>query len=166
MRLIGLVLALGLTLASLAAQAQQAGKVWRVGVLEPGELNARAHLVEALSRRLRDLGYEEGRNVAIELRFANGRLESLPAMAANLVRLRVDAIVASTSPSIKAAQKATTTIPIVMSTVGDPIEAGFVLSFARPGGNITGRTTQAPELMGKRIQLLKEPVPRRGVRLR
>jgi len=129
-------------------------------------LNARAHLVEALSQRLRDLGYEEGRNVAIELRFANGRLESLPAMAANLVRLRVDAIVASTSPSIKAAQKATTTIPIVMSTVGDPIEGGFVLSFARPSGNITGRTTQAPELMGKRIQLLKEAVPRRGVRLR
>jgi len=119
MRLIGLVLALGLTLASLAAQAQQAGKVWRVGVLEPGESNARAHLVEALSQRPRDLGYEEGRNVAIELRFANGRLESLPAM-------------------------------------GRP----------RPGGNITGRTTQAPELMGKRIQLLKEPVPRRGVRLR
>jgi len=82
------------------------------------------------------------------------------------VRLRVEAIVASTSPSIKAAQKATTTIPIVMSTVGDPIEGGFVLSFARPGGNITGRTTQAPELMGERIQLLKEAVPRRGVRLR
>jgi len=81
-------------------------------------------------------------------------------MAADLVRLRVDAIVTSTSPSIKAAQKSTTTIPIIMSTVGDPIEAGFVRSFARPGGNITGRTTQAPELMGKRIQLLKEAVPK------
>jgi putative ABC transport system substrate-binding protein len=98
MRRIRLVLALGLTLAPLAAQAQPAGKVWRVGVLEPGELNAHAHLAEALSRRLRDVGYEEGRDVAIELRFANGRVESLPAMATDLVRLRVDAIVASTSP--------------------------------------------------------------------
>ena len=80
-------------------------------------------------------------------------MEGLPALAEELVRLKVDAIVASTTPSIKAARKATNTIPIVMSTVGDPVEAGFVVSFARPGGNITGRTTQAPELMGKRVQL-------------
>jgi putative ABC transport system substrate-binding protein len=161
MRLIGLavVLTLSLALAPLPAGAQEAGKVWRVGVLEPSELNSRAHLVAALSRRLRELGYEEGRNVAIELRFANGKLESLPELAAELVRLKVDAIVASTTPSIRAAQKATKTIPIVMSTVGDPIEAGFVASFAHPGGNITGRTTQAPELMGKRVQLFKEAVP-------
>jgi len=116
--------------------------------------------VDALNRRLRELGYEEGRNLSIELRFADGKLESLPALAAELVRLKVDAIVASTTPSIRAAQKATSTIPIVMSTVGDPVEAGFVASFARPGGNITGRTTQAPELMGKRVQLFKEAVPK------
>jgi ABC-type uncharacterized transport system substrate-binding protein len=160
MRPIGLAVILSLILAPHAAEAQSAGRVWRVGVLEPSDSNARAHLVEALSRRLRELGYEEGRNVAIELRFANGKLESLPVLAADLVRLKVDAIVASTTPSIRAAQKATNTIPIVMSTVGDPVEAGFVVSFARPGGNITGRTTQAPELMGKRVQLFKEAVPK------
>jgi len=162
MRLIGLavILAVSCVLAPLAGEAQQAGKVWRVGVLEPGDLNARAHFVDALNRRLRELGYEEGRNLSIELRFADGKLESLPALAAELVRLKVDAIVASTTPSIRAAQKATSTIPIVMSTVGDPVEAGFVASFARPGGNITGRTTQAPELMGKRVQLFKEAVPK------
>jgi len=155
LRLFGLavIFTLSITRAPLAAEAQQAGKVWRVGVLEPSELTSRAHLVAALSRRLRELGYEEGRNVAIELRFANGKLESLPELAAELVRLKVDAIVASTTPSIRAAQKATKTIPIVMSTVGDPIEAGFVASFSHPGGNITGRTTQAPEVMGKRVQL-------------
>ncbi len=146
--------------APLASFAQQQGKVWRIGVLEPGQLDARRHLVEAFSRRLRELGYEEGRNVAIELRFANGKLESLPALAAELVRLKVDAIVASTTPAIQAAQKATKTIPIVMLTVGDPIDAGFVASFARPGGNITGRTTQAPELMAKRVQLFKEAMPK------
>ena len=162
MRLIGLavILAVSCVLAPLAGEAQQAGKVWRVGVLEPSDLNARAHFVDALNRRLRELGYEEGRNLSIELRFADGKLESLPALAAELVRLKVDAIVASTTPSIRAAQKATSTIPIVMSTVGDPVEAGFVASFARPGGNITGRTTQAPELMGKRVQLFKEAVPK------
>ena len=162
MRLIGLavILAVSCVLAPLAGEAQQAGKVWRVGVLEPGDLNARAHFVDALNRRLHELGYEEGRNLSIELRFADGKLESLPALAAELVRLKVDAIVASTTPSIRAAQKATSTIPIVMSTVGDPVEAGFVASFARPGGNITGRTTQAPELMGKRVQLFKEAVPK------
>jgi len=162
MRLIGLavILAVSCVLAPLAGEAQQAGKVWRVGVLEPGDLNARAHFVDALNRRLRELGYEEGRNLSIELRFADGKLESLPALAAELVSLKVDAIVASTTPSIRAAQKATSTIPIVMSTVGDPVEAGFVASFARPGGNITGRTTQAPELMGKRVQLFKEAVPK------
>ena len=156
---LALILGVSFTLVPLSAEAQPAGKVWRVGVLEPGEPSARAHLIEALSRRLRELGYEEGRNLAIELRFANGRLESLPSLAAELVRLKVDAIVASTTPSIRAAQRATNTIPIVMSTVGDPIEAGFVVSFARPGGNITGRTTRAPELMGKRVQLFKEAVP-------
>ena len=162
MRLIGLavILAVSCVLAPLAGEAQQAGKVWRVGVLEPSDLNARAHLVDALNRRLRELGYEEGRNLSIELRFADGKLESLPALAAELVRLKVDAIVASTTPIIRAAQKATSTIPIVMSTVGDPVEAGFVASFARPEGNITGRTTQAPELMGKRVQLFKEAVPK------
>ena len=125
MRLIGLavILAVSCVLAPLAGEAQQAGKVWRVGVLEPGDLNARAHFVDALNRRLRELGYEEGRNLSIELRFADGKLESLPALAAELVRLKVDAIVASTTPSIRAAQKATSTIPIVMSTVGDPVEA-------------------------------------------
>jgi len=160
MRLIGLVLALGLTLASrrggLARRRSGAGRVERP---RPSSRSSQS----APSRpRIRG-GSQRRDRVALCQRKVG---ESSSDGAADLVRLRVEAIVASTSPSIKAAQKATTTIPIVMSTVGDPIEGGFVLSFARPGGNITGRTTQAPELMGERIQLLKEAVPRRGVRLR
>jgi putative ABC transport system substrate-binding protein len=154
-----LLIALG-ALASLPAYSQQPTKVWRVGILEPSASNARAHLVEALRQRLRELGYQEGRNLSIDFRFAGGKLETLPLLAAELVRLNIDVIVASTTPAIQAAQKATNTIPIVMSTVGDPIEAGFVVSFAHPGKNITGRTTQAPELMAKRVQLLKEAVPK------
>lgn len=145
--------------APLASLAQQPAKMRRIGFLEPGQLESRKHFLDAFRQKLRELGYEEGRNYTIELRFANGRLERLPALASELVQLKMDAIVASTSPAISAARKATKSVPIVMSTVGDPVESGFVASFARPGGNITGRTTQAPELMAKRVQLLKEAVP-------
>ena len=149
----------GALAAPMSSFAQQQGKVWRIGFLEPTPVESHQHLLGAFRQRLRDLGYEEGRNYTIELRFANGKLERLPGLASELVQSKVDVIVAATSPAISAAQKATKTIPIVMSRVGDPVESGFVASFARPGGNITGRTTQAPELMAKRVQLFKEAVP-------
>jgi putative ABC transport system substrate-binding protein len=154
------LIASGALLAAPLIRAQQQAKVWRIALLEPSQQDARAHLVKAFIQRLQELGYEEGRNSAIEMRFANGNLEKLPALASELVRLKVDVIVASTTPSINAARKATKAIPIVMATVGDPVEAGFVASFARPGGNITGLTTQAPELMAKRVQLIKQAVPK------
>jgi ABC-type uncharacterized transport system substrate-binding protein len=144
---------------SLGALAQQVGKVWRIGILEPFHPAVRSKLIEAFRDGLRQLGYEEGRNIVLEARFAEGKLERLPELAAELVRINVDVIVANSTQAIRAAQRATQTIPIVMSAVGDPIEAGFVASFALPGSNITGVTIFAPELMAKRMQLLKEVVP-------
>ncbi len=152
------------TLAGVAApflvEAQQAGRVWKVGVLEPGHLAVQAHLIEAFRQGLRELGYLEGRNLVIERRFAEGTLERLPELAAELARLKVDVIVAAGTPAIKAARQATREIPIIMSAVGDPVGEGLVASLARPGGNITGVTVQSPELSAKRLQLLKEAVPR------
>ena len=144
---------------SAPAGAQPTGKVWKIGILEPFNPAVRAQLVAAFRQGLRDQGYEEGRNIVLEPRFAEGKLERLPGLAAELVALKVDVIVASSSQAIQAAQNATKTIPIVMTTVGDPVGPGFVASLARPGGNITGLTIQAPELIAKRLQLLKEAVP-------
>ena len=150
-------LALGLLAAPLAAEAQP-GKIWRIGYLASAAAENPPRV--AFRQRLRELGYVEGQNVTFEIRSAEGRLDRFPALAAELVRLNVDIIVASGGdPAIGAAQKATTSIPIVMVAATDPIAAGFVASLARPGGNITGLTTQSQDIAGKALQLLKEAVP-------
>jgi len=154
------ILALGILATPLAADAQQAGKVSRVGVLLPrGPVPVPA--LEPFRQGLRDLGHVEGKNIAIEYRYAEGKFERLPDLAAELVRLKVDLIVAGATPPALAAQKATTSIPIVIVGVGDPVESGLVSSLARPGGNITGLSWFAgvEEMGGKRLQLLKEAVP-------
>ena len=145
-----------LALADLGAQAP--GKIPRIGFLHPGASpNTSA---EAFVQSLQELGYVEGRSVAIEFRWAEARLERLPGLAAELVRLKPDVIVVGSTPTVKAIAQATKTIPIVMTVVADPVADGFVASLARPGGNITGLTLVSPELSGKRIELLKEAVPR------
>src|SRR5258705_12925551 len=145
----------------LAAHAQQpAGRVYRVGYLSIASRERTLHFVEAFEEGLRSHGYRVGENVAIEYRFANGEMERLPALAADLVRLGVDGIVAGTNPNTVAALKATTTIPIVMTAGVDPIGAGLVASLARPGGNVTGLATDTGgEILGKRFELLKEILP-------
>jgi putative ABC transport system substrate-binding protein len=147
----------GLLTAPLAARAQQLGKIYRIGILEPIPATQNAANLDALRKGLRDLGYIEGRNLIIEYRSADGRAERFPDLASELVRLKVDLIVTRGTPAAKAAKHATGTIPVVMATMGDP--RAIVASFAQPGGNITGVTTFSTELTGKRIELLKELVP-------
>ena len=118
-----------------------------------------SHLYGAFRQRLRELGYVDGQNIAFEVRSAEGRAERLPDLAADLVRLKVDVIVAGGTPAPLAAKRATTAIPIVMASAGDPVGSGLVASLARPGGNVTGLSLLVPELGGKRLQLLKEVVP-------
>jgi putative tryptophan/tyrosine transport system substrate-binding protein len=142
------------------AQAQQPGKVPRIGFLFPGSASTRSVFIEAFRQGLRDLGYIEGKNITVEYRYAEGKMERLPDLAAELVRLKVDVIVAGGGQAIRAAKQATTTIPIVFPSVGDPVAFGLVASLARPGGNITGLTLLEPELSGKRLELLKEALPR------
>jgi putative tryptophan/tyrosine transport system substrate-binding protein len=144
------------------AEAQQPKKVYRLGYLsaqEPARESARA---EAIRRALRELGYIEGQNIAIEYRYADGKIDRFPELAAELVRLKVDIIVVSAGGGyIQAVKNATKTIPIVMTGVGtDPVKAGLIESLARPGGNVTGLTNLNPELGGKRLELLKEAVPK------
>jgi putative ABC transport system substrate-binding protein len=149
----------GIVAAPLAAEAQQAAKVPRIGYLSTG-LAAPTQLREAFLQGLRDLGYVEGRNVVIEYRFAEGKLERLPALAAELVALKVDVLFApaGTLPAL-AAKQATRTLPIVFIAVGDPVTSGLVTSLARPGGNITGLSNIDPELVGKCLELLTQAVP-------
>jgi putative ABC transport system substrate-binding protein len=145
----------------LAARAQQpAGRVYRIGYQSIAPREPTLHLVKAFEDGLRSLGYRVGDNVAIEYRFADGQMDRLPALAADLVRLGVDIIVATgINPSAIAAMKATTTIPIVMTSI-DPVGAGLVASLARPGGNVTGLAGDAgSEILGKRFELLKETLP-------
>jgi putative ABC transport system substrate-binding protein len=142
----------------LRASAQQAAKVPRIGYLS-GNLFANPHLREAFRQGLRDLGYVEGRNVVIEYRDVEGKYERLPALAAELVALEVDVIVAGGTPQPLAAKQATRTIPIVFAGAGDPVGSGLVTSLARPGGNVTGFSGLTPELVGKCLQQLKEAVP-------
>jgi putative ABC transport system substrate-binding protein len=151
------LLALGVT-----AEAQQPKKVPRIGYLSGVDPARESTRSEAFQLALRELGYVEGQNIAIEYRYAEGKRDRLPELAAELVRLKVDIIVGpSGSASIQAAKNATKTIPIVMmSLAADPVEAGFVESLARPGGNVTGLTTLSRELGGKRLELLKEAVPK------
>jgi putative ABC transport system substrate-binding protein len=147
----------GLLAAPLAARAQQAGKVYRIGILEAITASQNAANLDALRKGLRDLGYVEGRNLILEYRSADGRAERFPDLASELARLKVDLIVTRGTPAARAAKNATETIPLVMATMGDP--RPIVASFAQPGGNITGVTTFSTELTAKRIELLKELVP-------
>jgi putative ABC transport system substrate-binding protein len=146
----------GLLAAPLAAEAQPARKVWRVGILG----NENSAPWEAFRRGLRDLGYVGGRNLTMESRWSEGRTERLPALAIELVQLRVDVIVASGTQAVRAAKQATSTIPIVMAVSAHPDKIGLVESLARPGGNVTGLDNVGPDLKGKQLQLLKEVAPK------
>jgi putative ABC transport system substrate-binding protein len=161
MPLLGLavILTVSVTLAPLTAGAQQAGKIPRIGLLSPFSPSATEPWHQAFRHGLRDLGWVEGQNISIEYRYAEGRRDRLPDLAADLVRLKVDIIVVdSTSPAV-AAKNATRAIPIVVASGSDTVASGLVKSLARPGGNITGLDQMAPELGGKRLELLKEIVP-------
>jgi len=151
-------LALGLLAAPLAAEAQQAAKVPRIGYLAT-DLTANPHLTEAFRQGLRDLGYVEGRHVVVDYRSAEGRIERLPALAAEIVALNVAVIVAPNTPAALAAKHATTTLPIVFVGAGEPVTSGLVTSLARPGGNVTGLSAVSPELVGKWLELLKQTTP-------
>jgi putative ABC transport system substrate-binding protein len=154
------VIAGGLLAAPLVAEAQQAAKVPRLGFLGNSTAALEANLVGPFREGLRDLGYVEGRNILIEYRWAEGQYERFPALIAELVALKVDVIVTAGTPASLAVKKATTSIPLVMVAVGDPISVGLVASLARPGGNVTGLSSIAPELEGKRLELLREVVPK------
>jgi len=156
-------LALSLPAAPLAAEAQQPAKILRIGWLSIASRTPQVlHLIEAFLQGLRDLGYVEGQNIAVEWRFAEGRPERLPEFAAELVDLKVDIILTPNPAGTQAAKQATSTIPIIMVGVGDPVGAGLVASLAHPGGNVTGLTWSAGgrEIVGKHLQLLKEAIPR------
>jgi putative ABC transport system substrate-binding protein len=159
-----LLIALGASafVAPLASFAQQQGKVWRIGILSPGSqpVGASRGTYSQVLDALRDLGWVEGRNIAIEWRYADEKYERLPGLAAELVKMKVDLIVTNTAPAIGAAQRATATIPIVMLSTGDPVANGFATSLARPGGNITGMTNQSGDLDTKRLDLMMNVLPK------
>jgi putative tryptophan/tyrosine transport system substrate-binding protein len=155
MLVVVVLLALGVT-----AEAQQPKKVPRIGYLAGTSFSADSARVEAFKHGLRDLGYVEGKNIVIEWRSGEGKLDRNLAHAADLARLQVDVIVAAGATEIRAARETTATVPIVMIRGGDPVGSGFVASLARPGGNITGLAVLRPELSGKRLELLKEIVPK------
>jgi putative ABC transport system substrate-binding protein len=156
----------GLTLGAMlfalcsSAEAQQATKIPRIGYLIAASPSPSLARTEAFQQGLRDLGYVEGKNIVIEWRSAEGKLDRLPALAAELVRLKVDVIVSAGPAPTRSAKEATKTIPIVMTQDGDPIGSGFVASLARPGGNITGLSSLRADLSGKRLELLKEILPK------
>ena len=157
-----LALALALFAPPPAADSQPPAKVFRIGILGtyPPTTPEVAHLWEAFIQGLRELGYVEGQNIAIERRFMEGKAERLPELAAELVRLNVSVIVAGSQPPPVAAKRATATIPIVMTNFSDPVGLGLVTSLARPGGNVTGLSLLTVELVGKQLQLLKQAVPK------
>jgi putative ABC transport system substrate-binding protein len=156
-----IVFCLPLTLLLLTvAEAQQPGKVFRIGFLDSSTASDNPHRFEAFTQALRQMGYAEGKNIAFERRFADGKFDRLPSLATELVRLNVDVILTTGGISTRAAKEATSTIPIVMVQDNDPVANGFVTSLAHPGGNITGLATFAPELAGKRLELLKEIIPK------
>jgi len=146
--------------APLAAAAQSAENVPRIGVLVGGSASSDSARIEAFRHGLRDLGYVEGKNIVLEFRYADGNPDRLMELAASLVRLKVAVIVAAGPTATRSAKEATTTIPVVMAQVNDPIDAGFVTSLARPGVTITGLSTMSPEISGKQVELLRQVVPR------
>jgi putative tryptophan/tyrosine transport system substrate-binding protein len=143
----------------IAARAQQGGKRATIGLLGSGTAGAQSQWTAAFVQRMRELGWSEGRNLAIEYRWAEGRTERLPELADELVRLKVDVIVTHNTPPPLAAKQATSVIPIVFATAGDPVGTGIVASLARPGGNVTGLSSQSPDAAGKRLELLRQLVP-------
>jgi putative ABC transport system substrate-binding protein len=143
----------------LAARAQQPASVRRIGFLGSTSASGHRRQVEAFRAGLRDLGYVEGKNIIIEFRWAEGDYDRLPDLAADLLGLKIDILVTHGTPGALAAKQATTTIPIVMAAIADPVAAGVVASIARPGGNITGMTFFNPEISAKRLELLKETFP-------
>ena len=155
----GLGMALALLLAAPVVAESQAAKVYRIGFLGLSSPADYAENLQAFRQGLRDLGYEEGKNISIEYRWAAGRNERLPMLAAELVRLNPDVLVTHAAPGIRAAKEATSTIPIVMGAGADPVRLGFVKSLAKPGGNTTGVSSQLFELAAKRLELLRETVP-------
>ncbi|HXE86875.1 MAG TPA: ABC transporter substrate-binding protein [Hyphomicrobiaceae bacterium] len=159
-RVLVVLVALGLLAVPLAGDAQQRGKTWRVGFLSGGALTPEGGPPPALQQALRELGYVEQKNVVYLARSANAKQDRLPALAVELVELKVDVIVTAGGPATAAARQATSTIPIVMATVGDADGLGLINSLAHPGGNVTGVTDQSAELSAKRLELLKEAVPK------
>jgi len=142
------------------AEAQQTRKIFRIGILDSSTASGSAILWEAFQQELRKFGWIEGKNITIEYRFAEQKPERLPELATDLVRLKVDLIVVTSSVPALAAKKATTTIPIVMTNPADPVGAGLVASLARPGGNVTGNSSLSPELNSKRLEILKDAISR------
>jgi len=155
-----IALVLTFVFVEVAASAQQPAKIPLIGRLAAASISVEAARIEAFRQGLRELGYVEGKNVAIDLRFADGKLDRLPALAAELVRLRVDIIVTGGQSATRAAKAATSTIPIVMTNDPDPVAGGVVASLAQPSGNITALSNFAPELSGKRLEILKEVIPK------
>ncbi len=154
-------LACSLLAAPHAAEAQSAGKVYRIGYLSSGSASSNPRVIEAFRQGLQELGWVEGQNIAIEYRWAEGRLDRLPDLAEELVRLKVDVIVASPTPGATAAKKATGAVPIVAVSLTHPVELGLVASLARPGGNVTGVSySVGADIFGKDLELLKDIVPR------
>jgi len=145
---------------SSSTHAQQTGKIVRIGFLDPSTASGSAVLVDAFRQEMSKLGWIEGKNVTIEYRFAEQKVERLPELAADLVRLKVDLIVVTAGPPALAAKKATNSIPIVMTNQGDPVGEGLVASLARPGGNVTGLSSLGTELNTKRLEVLKDAVPK------
>jgi putative ABC transport system substrate-binding protein len=158
---VGIVaLVLTFALGGAVAQAQQPAKVPRVGLLLQGTSASLVTRLEGFQQGLHERGYVEGKNIALEQRFDEDREERLPALAADLARLRVDIIVAAATPAVMAAKQATATIPIIIVHSADPVALGLVASFARPGGNITGLSSASPDYSGKQLELLKEALPK------
>ncbi len=153
-------LATAILISAPAAHAQQAGKIFRIGFLDNSNASGIAVLSEAFRQELSKLGWIEGKNLTIEYRFSEQNRERLPELAADLVRLKVDLIVTTGEPPALAAKKATTTIPIVMANAGDPVGSGLVASLARPGGNVTGLSNLGTELNSKRLEVLKDAIPK------
>jgi putative ABC transport system substrate-binding protein len=145
--------------APVAAETQPARAIPRIGYLTAGSVDIETSRLAAFRQGLRELGYSEGQNIVVEPRYAEGRYERIPELIAELVRLKVDVLVATTIPVVAAAKKATSSIPIVMVGVGDPVRTGVVASLGRPGGNITGNTLLSADTSAKRVQLLREALP-------
>ena len=159
-KLFSILLVVAVVVVAAIAQAQQPTKMPRIGFLATVSPSTIPDRIEAFRQGLRELGYVEGKHIVIEFRSAEEKPDRLPALAAELVRLKVDLIVTAGSPVTGVAKEATSTIPIVMGLDPDPVGNGFVVSLARPGGNITGLATLAPEISGKQLEFLKEIVPK------